>query len=601
MIRITRRVTSITAAGAVLALVAAACSSGTTGGTGGTGTTSGPAVKGGTLNMLGSGDIDYMDPNISYYSIGSLNLRMWARNLFANPAIKGQETTAAPDLAEKIPTTSNGGVSSDGKTYTVTIRKGAKWDTSPARQVTAADVVRGVKRTCNPVQPFGGLPDYETLIQGFQSFCNGFAKVKGTVPAIKNYVENTKLSGVVATSDRTVQFHLTHPVPFFVDMLTMNSFDPAPIEVLNYLPASSQLAQHQIANGPYRVQSYTPTKSIVYTRNPAWDPSTDPIRKAYVDKIVIDETVSQESTQQQLQTASPSADMEFNNFPPPSQLPQLIAQKDPLLNLGKTSSTNPYIWFNEVSPNNNSAMKKLQVRQALEYALNRNNIIQVYGGPKVNPPLTHVIPSLIDGSQNFNMYPYDPNKAKQLLKQAGFPNGLTMKYIYSNDSEGSRKTFATVQQDLSKAGIKVTGVPVPSADLYTKYLQVPSVSKRGVWDLAASGWGSDWYGNAALSYFAPLFSGPPSFPPQGSNFGFYDSSKTNAIINQATNAKTNSESLNGWAQADRQVMKDAAFFPITEPLQANYRAKQVNNAVYLPTIQNFDPTNIWLSSGQQGG
>src|SRR5262245_12718074 len=77
MIRITRRAMRITAAGAALALAAAACSSGSTGGgtTSSTGS-SGPAVKGGTLNMLGSGDIDFMDPNISYYSIGSLNLRM---------------------------------------------------------------------------------------------------------------------------------------------------------------------------------------------------------------------------------------------------------------------------------------------------------------------------------------------------------------------------------------------------------------------------------------------------------------------------------------------------------------------------------------------
>ena len=105
------------------------------------------AVKGGTLNMLGQSDIDYMDPNISYYSIGYLGLREWSRQLFTYPATPGKTTTAVPDLATQMPTTSNGGVSADGKTYTITIRKGAKWDTSPARQVTAADVVRGVKRT----------------------------------------------------------------------------------------------------------------------------------------------------------------------------------------------------------------------------------------------------------------------------------------------------------------------------------------------------------------------------------------------------------------------------------------------------------------------
>jgi peptide/nickel transport system substrate-binding protein len=48
-------------------------------------------------------------------------------------------------------------------------------------------------------------------------------------------------------------------------------------------------------------------------------------------------------------------------------------------------------------------------------------------------------------------------------------------------------------------------------------------------------------------------------------------------------------------------MTDAAFFPITQPLDANYHAEQVHNTVYLPAFQNFDPTNVWLSQGKQGG
>ena len=70
---------------------------------------------------------------------------------------------------------------------------------------------------------------------------------------------------------------------------------------------------------------------------------------------------------------------------------------------------------------------------------------------------------------------------------------------------------------------------------------MPTVAQRGVWDLAIAGWGADWYGNAALSFFEPLFSGKPSFPPIGSNFGFYDSPTTNALIEQAASAKTEDE------------------------------------------------------------
>ena len=144
-----------------------------TSGTQGINPGTGSPQTGGTLNLLGVGDVDYMDPNISYYTIGYLGQRMWIRGLYAYPAIPGKTTTPAPDLATALPTVSNG-----GKTYTITLRTGAMWDTSPAREVTAADALRGIERSCNPVQPFGGLPDFESLIVGYAQFCSGFRQCR---------------------------------------------------------------------------------------------------------------------------------------------------------------------------------------------------------------------------------------------------------------------------------------------------------------------------------------------------------------------------------------------------------------------------------------
>jgi peptide/nickel transport system substrate-binding protein len=568
------------------------------GGSSGDDQSTGAARRGGTLNMLGHGDVDYMDPNLSYYSIGYLAQRLWSRQLYAYLADEQRNTEPVPDLA-----TGPARVSADGLTFRVNIRAGAQWNTEPARQVTAVDVIRGVKRTCNPAQPYGGLPNFRDLIAGFGAFCDGFGRVRPEAGAIAQYLNSTPVSGVrVGENPLMVIFTLTRPASYFPSMLVLPAFSPAPEEYDAYVPASFELGQHTIANGPYRIDSYDPTRSIVLSRNPAWKSETDAVRAAYVDKIVIDQTVTQESTQQQLQAGTARADMGFDNAPPPSQLPSLMNARDPQVHLGPTASSIPLLVFNLRSPNNGGVMKDVPFRRALMHAINRDHLIQDNGGPTVNPPLTQVLPRVIRGGETpVDLYPYDVEKAKSLLSEAGTSGPVTLKVLYDSKIEGSKKNFATVQQDLKQVGIEVTGVPAPSAAMYTQYLTVPSVAERGAWDVAFSGWQPDWFGDAALSYFKPLFGGVSSFPPNGSNFGYYSSAVTNDLIARATRATSEDEAAGLWHKADIEVMKDAVFYPVSSPQQANYRAKHVYNAQYIPAIQNFDPANVWLDPAVNGG
>ncbi|HVM65902.1 MAG TPA: ABC transporter substrate-binding protein, partial [Acidimicrobiales bacterium] len=478
---------------------------------------SGSPKTGGTLTMLGSGDVDYMDPNVTYYTTGYDNIRMWSRNLYTYPAQECKTITVVPDLATGLPAITN-----NGMTYTVTLRSDVMWNTNPPRQVTGADVVRGIKRQCNPAQPFGGTPDYSNYIQGFNDFCTAFGKVSGTdANAMKSFMDSNNIAGVSVdpSNPQAVVFKLTQPVSFFTDILALGDFDPAPVEYENYIPASNDLAQHTIADGPYQVQSYDPAKTITYVRNPVWKASTDPVRKAYVDKIEVTETGNQQGIYQQILTNSPAADMMWDQSVPPTAIPGLLSSNDPRFYLQTEYSSNPYILFNTVSPNNGGALGKLQVRQAIEYALNRNHLIQNAGGPVVAPPLTHILPPGINGSTpNFDPYPYDTAKAKSMLAAAGYPNGLTLKFLYRPTSQAESKDFQTIQADLAPIGITVTGVGVPRADFYTKYLYKPDVAKNGTWDLAHPGWSPDWYGDAAASFFYPLLDGRV-LPPSSSNFG----------------------------------------------------------------------------------
>jgi peptide/nickel transport system substrate-binding protein len=567
----------------------------------------GAPQSGGTLNMIGISDVDHFDYDTGYYTTDYQVLRMIVRQLYSWPAIPGKTTTPEPDMATGMPV-----VSDNGLKQTVTLRSGLEWNSTPPRPVTAADVVRGIKRACNPSPvSFGGMADFESTIVGLGDFCKGYpAKAASDATVMKQYIEGHNVSGITA-SGNSITFSLTKPAPWLVGAMTLPPFSAVPIEAENGLPGSPQVYGHMLADGPYQLTSYTPNKSMAFVRNPVWKASTDPIRKAYVNAINVDETGNQTTIYQQMSTGSASLGMSFDALVPPQDdvnLINLIKSGSHLANLAQTFSSNPYIVYNTVSPNNGAALGKVAVRQALSYGLDRTQMLKSIGGEATNPPLTHILPTGIDGSQdvpsNYNPYPYNPTKAKSMLASAGFTasHPLVLKLLYRSDSQGQVKLFNNLQAQLSSLGVvQVTGVPTNQGDFYGKYLAVAvpvnqSPAAKGVWDITEAGWGPDWFGNAAVTYFNPLFSSPGGFPVSGgSNFGFYQSATVNNLIDQALSQPTEAQADQYWAKADMQVMSDAAIYPITSPLQLSEHAPYVHNAVYMTVWQNYDPTNVWLS------
>ena len=578
----------------VTVLTLAACGSAGTSG----GSTSGSPVLGGTLKLLGSSDVDHLDTASAYYTASYTLERTYARQLFSYPA--STDTTAAntpvPDLATVIPTTANGGVSADGKTYTIHLRSGVKWNTSPARDVTAQDVVLGLKRLCNPVSPVGAPGYYENTIAGMKSYCDGFAKVAGTAPAIAAYINGHDIAGVKATDAQTLVFTLLQPASDFVNILAMPFASAAPREYLQYVPDSAAFRQHTISDGPYQVATYTANQSILLDKNPAWNQSTDPIRHQYVDHISITEGQDAGPVQQQIQAGT--ADLEWDTTVPTPNIPALQASKDSRLGLYPALDTNPYLVFNLQSPTANGALKNVKVRQAIEYAIDKTAIGQVYGGPALNTPLDQVIPPGNVGYQQFDLYPTPQSKGapatcKSMLAAAGYPNGFTIKDVYRN--AGNHPAVAQdIQADLKACGIKDQLVPVNQGDYYGKYLNSPSAAQRGVWDISEPGWVPDWYGNNGRAIIEPLFDGR-NYGPNSVDYGDYNNPAVNALIDKALAAPDQNTAATYWHQADLQIMKDAAIVPLQTQKTALYRSTRVQNAIFLPFSQAYDITQIWLS------
>src|SRR3954453_19864106 len=117
-----------------------------------------------------------------------------------------------------------------------------------------------------------------------------------------------------------------------------------------------------------------------FDRNPAWGPSPDSIRKAWVDSMQITMGVTEESVAQQMQAGT--TDVYFSNQLPVSYVRKFRQQSDQKLGYAPTGDIY-YLVMNLLSPNQNGAMSKPQVRQALNYAVNKQHVIQQLGGPSI--------------------------------------------------------------------------------------------------------------------------------------------------------------------------------------------------------------------------
>lgn len=584
-----KKLLAAAASAAALSLLIAGCSSsGTTGDA-----DAGEAKTGGILKVLSNGDLDHYDPQLSAYVPTYNVLRAIVRPLvsYAASTDADERIQLQPDLAEAVPTPSE-----DGLTYEVALREGPAWDAPDgARAIVAEDVARGFKRMCNPVIASAQLSYFQNLIVGMADFCEGFAAVAPTPAAMKEYIEATPISGIQTPDEQTVVFTLTEPASDFPYMLSLDSTDPAPVEVLDYLPDSPEYRQNFIASGPYRIKEYVADAKLVLERNPAWEAESDPLRKANVDGVEMTMGVEADAAMQELQAGS--SDMLFDLSPSNANIQQLKAQGDDKLQFFANGAVDQFMWMNTVSDNNGGALRDPKVREALQYAIDKAAVVQTMGGDELAGVTNGIFGPGIVGYEESDPFPTDgskgdPEKAKKLLSEAGFPDGITLKFPYRQ--VGLQPDIAqTIQSSLAKAGITAELTPVQATDYYANFMTNRDNAATGAWDIALVGWSPDWQGGAARSVFQPQFSF--SGTPQTYNYVDFDSEEANALAAQALAAGTPEEAASLWHDVDVAVMKDTPIVSIAYRKVRVYHSDRVQDFAVYAQSQNGDWTNLWLN------
>jgi peptide/nickel transport system substrate-binding protein len=560
-------------------------------------------VRGGTLKVVGNSDVDHLS-TVSGYVTGSMWLtRTFARQLVTYPPATDFETAISlePDVARELPTRENGGVSADGLIYTLHLKDGIRWNSSPVRAVTAHDFARAFKYFCNPVSPVGAPGYYTSTIVGMARYCTDFMKVPGTTADIRRFMTTHEIDGVRAIDASTIVFTLRAPATDFLNLLAMPFASAVPEEYLDYLPDSPDFRRNTLSNGPYAVTRYVQNRQIELARNPAWNPRADPHRPAYVDRISIRLGVDDELAQLQIEAGTADLTMDLSMLT--ANLASLRAINDPRVTLmpyGDRYDSMHYLAINQAGPNNSGALRNFKVRQAIALAVNKRAVAQVAGGPGVARPLHQAVPSSVSGfrpgADHFRTTndQGDPSAARRLLAEAGFPNGIKLRFAYATNGTYPIES-QSVQASLGRAGIDVQLFPFSAGDLWGRLLANTQNARRGEWDIAMTGWLPDWFGsNNGRSVIVPLFDGR-QVGTITQNYGQYESAHVNAAIDRAIAAPRLDEAEAAWFDATTQVMQDLAIVPVIEKKTSWMRSSRVRNCTWTIMGSQCDLTTVWLS------
>ncbi|MFT4109840.1 ABC transporter substrate-binding protein [Propionicimonas sp.] len=556
-----------------LGLALTACGGGT-GGTSG-GSAAAPAGAGNTLYILSGTATEHWDPQRVYVGVNiEAGNRLFTRTLttFAPVAKSGDSAELAADAA-----TDTGTVSSDGKTWTFTIKDGIKWEDGQA--VTCEDFKYGISRTF-AVDVITGGPNYAIQYLDIPKNSDGSSKYDGPYKG-----DGQALYDKAVTCDgSTITFKMAKPSGDFNQALTMTAFGA-------FRKDKDQGDKSNFAifsDGPYKLDGdWTSNKGGTFVRNDQWDKSTDTIRTAGPDKIVWDESLTQETLYERL-IANQGDDQNAITF---DQAPVTA-----LANVNNAEGRNdivasPYTRY--LVPNFKSKVfENDKAREALALATDRSAYVTAAGGDQVVKATNSLINPALSSFPNTPLPAGDkgdPAKAKTLLEEAGFTTPVKITVAYrKNDTLD--KVFAGLKTGWDAAGFETNLVGIP-ADQYYGTLQSPDSATK--YDAYWAGWGADFPSASTvipqlLDSRSQISSGGP-----GQDYGYFDNAEFNKGIDAAS-ALTGAEADKAWGALDAEATgKYYAVIPLINDQFVFVHGSNVEGAVVNTTFTGYyDLANI---------
>jgi glutathione transport system substrate-binding protein len=432
-------------------------------------------------------------------------------------------------------------VSKDGLAYTFNLRKGVKFH--DGTDFKADSVKATFDRVTNPDNKF------------------------------RRYSLFSNIASTEVVSDYVVKVTLKQPFSAFINVMAHPSSGIISATAIRSM--GKDLAQKPVGTGPFMFAEWKQPDYIRLVKNPNYWQKGLPKVDALVFKSVTDNNTRTAVMQTgEVQMSSNVAYEAVDVLKGNSKIDVVVTP----------SIFARYVAMNETK----KPFDNPKVREALNYAINKQALAKVaYNG--YAEPLPSVVPPGVEYSFKTGPWPYDVAKAKQLLKEAGYPNGFESELwsIYNNTT--STKVIQFLQQQLAQVGVKVS---VRSLEAGQRVQLVEAVQKpeESTSRMVYAGWSAstgeaDW----ALR---PLLGGA-AWPPRGVNYSYYKNDAVDKSLADALASSDKAKKGEFYKEAQQLLWKDHPWIFLLQEKLVWAKVKGLSGAYVMPDASlNFDDVDL---------
>lgn len=537
------------------------------------------AKKGGELKFAGAQDADFWDTTRGYYGFMWNFARYYSRQLVTSKTEAGKAgAELTPDLATGLAK-----ITDDGKTYTYNLRDGVTWE--DGKEITSKDIKYGIERVWAQDVLSGG-PTY------LKEVLDPKGEYKG--PYKDTAKDKLGLKAIDTPDDKTIVFHLPEANSDFEEILALVSASP----VRQDKDTKAKYTLHPFSSGPYKFESYNPGKDLTLVRNTEWKQASDPIRKAYPDKISVKFFSNANDLDARLLAGDYDLDINQTGLSPQGRTTALQEHKGNLDN-----PVSGYIRY-AVFPQSVKPFDNIHCRKAVIYGADHTSLQTARGGPVAGGDIgTNMLPPTVPGSEGQSYDPYELNgankggnvaKAKEELKACGQPNGFKTTIAVRNNKPVEVATAESLQASLKKIGITVD-IDQYDGSQTSGIIGSPSNVKKKGYGIIIMGWGADF--GSVQGFGLPLWDSSYILESGNNNYALIDDKKIDGLFDQYVTTQDDAGKLKIAQDINHSVMDGGYYLPFVFEKFINWRGNRLANVYTSDAFSGmYDFVNLGLKS-----